>query len=321
MPISSPASYLPTLDLFIPHWNSANAALDPAPPINLGGIAVADLTALRTTLADRRANVEAARNGLEGARAAIGIGKAALLERLGQFNDKLPAANPPPAPVLLSMLPKAFTVSEGMGKVIPPLDDMLDVWARHEAAGTPLELRGTYTRNDFTADLAALKAAYTAYGVAENDLRQARGLRNETQDAIRPILVKYRKIIAAEFAEGSAIYEGLPAYSPPDSGPAPEPVALSGTYDAAEARAELAWTPVTDADVAELQLRATAGPEYDPEDETILATLPPEAPPAWTGTFGLLVPGSSTAFKVYAITATGRERGSNAVTVTRPVDG
>ena len=32
---------MPTLDLFIPHWNSANDALAPAPPINLGGIAVA----------------------------------------------------------------------------------------------------------------------------------------------------------------------------------------------------------------------------------------------------------------------------------------
>ncbi len=38
----------------------------------------------------------------------------------------------------------------------------------------------------------------------------------------------------------------------------------------------------------------------------------------WAGTFGLLVPGSATAFKLYTLTATGRERGSNAVTVTRP---
>ena len=319
MPISSPASYLPTLDLFIPHWNSANAALDPAPPVTLGGIAVADLIALRTTLADRRAEVEAARNSLEGARAAIGIGKAALLGRLGQFNDKLPTVGADP--VLLAMLPKAFTVSEGMGKVIPPLDDMLDIWTRHDGAGATLDLRGTYTRTDFSADLAALKAAYTAYGVAENDLRQARGRRNETQDAIRPILVQYRKRIAADFAEGSAILEGLPAYSPPDSGPAPTPAALSGTYDAAEARAELAWTPVTDPNVTELELRATVGPEYDPEDETILATLAPDAPPAWTGTYGLLVPGSATSFKLYSLTAAGRERGSNAVTVTRPPEG
>ncbi len=75
---------------------------------------------------------------------------------------------------------------------------------------------------------------------------------------------------------------------------------------------------MTDGNVTELQLRATVGPEYDAADETILTTLPAAAPPAWAGTFGLLVPGSATAFKLYTLTATVRERGSNAVTVTRP---
>ena len=34
--------------------------------------------------------------------------------------------------------------------------------------------------------------------------------------------------------------------------------------------------------------------------------------------FGLTVPGAAATFKIYAMTATGNERGSNAVTVTRP---
>ena len=67
-----------------------------------------------------------------------------------------------------------------------------------------------------------------------------------------------------------------------------------------------------------LEHRATASPEYDPEDVTILATFVPSAPRLWTGSFGLLVPGSAATFKLYSITAEGNERGSNAVTVTRP---
>ena len=44
----------------------------------------------------------------------------------------------------------------------------------------------------------------------------------------------------------------------------------------------------------------------------------PTAPRVWTGCFGLLVPGSAASFKLSSITAEGNERGSNAVTVTRP---
>lgn len=316
MPITGPASFLPTLDLFIPHWISANTALVPAPAITLGATTASDLAALRATLETQRAEVEAARNDLEGARAAREITKAALLERLNQFTAKLPTVDVDP--VLLPMLPKAFSQSDSMGKVLPPLDDMANLWERHDSGGSVLTLRDGYDLADFTAELAALKGFYVAYGAAEIGLGQARGRRNETQETIRPLLVQYRKRIAADFAVGSAIYESLPAYSPPDSGPAPEPVSLSGTYDATDARAELAWTPVTDGNVTELELRATVGPEYDAEDEAIIATLPPDSPPTWTGTYGLLVPGSATAFKLYTLTATGRERGSNEVTVTRP---
>jgi hypothetical protein len=50
----------------------------------------------------------------------------------------------------------------------------------------------------------------------------------------------------------------------------------------------------------------------------VIATFAPDAPRTWTGTFGLGVPGAATTFKLYSITEEGNERGSNAVTVTRP---
>ena len=177
--------------------------------------------------------------------------------------------------------------------------------------------RGGYDKDDFQADLLALKTAYKAYTSAEVALGLARGKRNETQELICPVLRQYRQRIPSEFAEGSAILATLPRLSPLP-GSTPDAVELSGSYDAAEQKSDLAWSEVTDESVTELELRATAGPEYDPEDETILATIAPSAPRVWTGSFGLLVPGSAASFKLYPITAEGNERGSNAVAVTRP---
>ena len=130
MPITGPASYLPTADKFIAHWTSANAELGAAGPIVLAGATnVAALVTLRDTLETRRAAVESARNGLEEARADLFTLRSLLLGRLNQFNGKLESVTTDTK--WLNMRPKAFTVSEGIGKVLPPLDDMADLWARY----------------------------------------------------------------------------------------------------------------------------------------------------------------------------------------------
>ncbi|MBC7980940.1 MAG: hypothetical protein H7Y36_10300, partial [Armatimonadetes bacterium] len=72
MPITGPASYLPTTDQFIAHWTSANAELGGAAPIILGGgVAVAGLATLRSTLEGQRAEVAVARNDVEFSRATL----------------------------------------------------------------------------------------------------------------------------------------------------------------------------------------------------------------------------------------------------------
>jgi hypothetical protein len=126
MPITLPASYLSTTDQFIAHWTAANLAFGESSPIVLGGgMTLANLTALRTDLENLRAQVESARNALGGARADIQLRKAALLLRLNQFNGKL--ASLAPGTRCESMLPKAFSVSEGMSRVITPLDEIDDI--------------------------------------------------------------------------------------------------------------------------------------------------------------------------------------------------
>lgn len=318
MAITGPASYLPTVDEFIAHWTSANAALPPASPIVLAAAATVNtLTALRAELESQRAAVESARNGVELARAEIETLKAGLLERLNQFNLKL-ASLGPDSP-FMRLRPKAFTLGEGIGRVLPPLDDLSDVWDRYNAAhaAAPLTLMNGYTFVDFTTDLDSLKLAYPAWASARNELSLTRGLRTETENKIRAILLQYRQRIPSEFPEGSAILETLPRLTPP-AGSTPDAVVLSGTWNPATTQADLTWSEVTDESVTTLQLRATAGPEYDAEDESVVASFPAgTTPPAWSGLWGLAAPGTATTFKLYSLTAEGNEHGSNAVTVTR----
>lgn len=319
MPITSPASYLPTTDEFIAHWKAANAALPPATPIILAAAAsVTSLQTLRDTLATQRAAVEAQRNNLEGARADIEILKAALLERLNQFNGKVPSLAP--ASRWVTMLPKAYSRTDSSGKVLPVLDELDSLWASYDLENPALALMNGYDRPAFQAQLTALKIAYTSYTAAAIDLGLARASRNETQDSIRPILVQYRQRIPSEFPAGSPILATLPAYSPPDNDRQPDAVKLSGTFNPTTLEADLTWPPITDPDVTAVEIRATIGADYEREDENVLATLSPTAPPRWSGNYGLDRPGTAATYVFYTKTASGTEQSSNPITIFRPAD-
>ena len=316
MPINSPASYLPTTDEFLSHWGLANTALGAAGPITvLSGVNAASLLALRSQLESTRQAVESLRNIREGARFVVDSGKASLLARLNQFGLKIRSLSPDSK--WEAMLPKAYTVSEGQGRVLPALDDVLSVWGQYEAAETDLLLMGGYDLPDFTAELNNLKAAFTALSDADKKLAAKRGDRTETENKIYPILKAYRQRIPAEFAEGTAILTTLPRLSP-IPGTTPDPVVTNGTFNPATLNAELNWTASTNPDLASYEVRGVAGPDYDTEDETPLATILPGAPRTLATNFALGTPGNAATYKVYVTLTTGNERGSNPVTVQRP---
>ena len=316
MPINGPASYLPTTDEFIAHWAAANTALGAAGPIVLmHTYTQANLVTLRTELEDIRAEIESLRNGREGARAVVEELKAGLLLRLNQFNSKLASMSPDSK--WTAMLPKAFTQSAAMGRVIPPLDDVEDIWQRYETDVEDVTLMGGYSRVNFATALADLKQAYKDLTSADNALGIKRGERTEKEAQIHPILKAYRARIPAEFPEGSAIFETLPRLSPLP-GSTPDPVAGNGVFNEATNEADLSWTESTAADLERYEVRGVAGPEYEADDEVILATVPAGGERVFSTSYALTAPGTSATFKIYVITATGNERGSNAVTVTRP---
>jgi len=317
MAITGPGSYIPTLDEFIPHWTLANAALGVAGPIVVGGTtSLAIMTGFRATLLTQQAAVETARNGVENARALLEETKGRLLAILNQFNARLESEGAPQR--FLDMRPKAFSISSGMGKIVQPLDDLVDVWTRYESEFSEISL-GTagVILGDVQSDLADLKAMYGTAGGADMAVAMARAQRNETQEKIYTALKQYRKRIESDFQEGTAIYDTLPRLTPLP-GATPDAVELSGAYGPGEAESTLEWSAVTDASVTSLELRATTGPEFDAEDESLLATFSPADPRTWTGTFGLGVPGAMASFKMFSLTAEGNEHGSNKATVQRP---
>lgn len=319
MAITGPASFIPTTNLFLAHWASANAALGASGPLVLkDGTDVAGLAALRDVLQLQRAGVEVARNGREEARAELEAKKALSRDLLERFRTKLEAVAEDPK--WLAMLPGVFQQGDGMAKVVRPLDDAADVWNRYETeSGGALVLLGGAELPDFNAALEDLKDLYAAYSSADNGLSLARAERNATQEKIRPVLVGYRQRIPAEFEEGSPVLETLPRYSPLP-GHTPEPVSASGTYDEGTGQAELSWTESTDATLAEYEVRGVAGPDYDADDESVLANIPAGAPRTWTGTFGLGVPGAAASFRIHVMTSTGNERASNTVVLQRPLE-
>jgi len=56
------------------------------------------------------------------------------------------------------------------------------------------------------------------------------------------------------------------------------------------------------------------------DDESVIADFPPGTTPRETlQAFGLAIEGASASFNLYSLTADGNQKGSNAVTIERPV--
>ena len=82
--------------------------------------------------------------------------------------------------------------------------------------------------------------------------------------------------------------------------------------------AKVLWSESTDANLLHYEIRFCAGPNYSAENESVIGTVLPADPREFLSDAGLTNPGSTASFKVYVVTTTGNEKGSNTVVVTRP---
>lgn len=321
MPITGPNSYPPTMALFLAHWDEVNTELGAGGPLVLpDGTTRAALSTLRDELVAFAASVQSELNDREVARGQIEGSKALLLDRLGEFNRKVRGflGHTPYA----RALPEVPATRAGEGATVGPLDDMASLWGTINGATIPgftgpLLLLSGYALATFTTDLAALKTAYGDYQQADQEVQIERQQRNDVQDVAYAALRAYRAAVQGTFPPTHALVQSLPALSPPP-GSTPDPVTLSGNWNAAAFQAELTWTASTNPDLFQYEVRMTPGATYDPDADTVVGNVPASGAPTLLTTAGLANPGDTASFKVYVVLNAGNEAGSNAVTITRP---
>jgi len=163
---------------------------------------------------------------------------------------------------------------------------------------------------------AILKTAYSTLQAADQEVTLERERRNVVQAKAYGILVDYRKAVLGTFDPLDALVASLPRLSP-DPGSTPDAPTASGAWDVATQMAKITFTASTSANIDHYELRMSPGPDYSTENETVVASLSPSDPLEFVTNAGLTSPGDVASFKVYVVTTTGNEAGSNAVTVTR----
>lgn len=323
MPISGPSSYPPTVEEFLSHWESANAAIGGTGIVLEDGTTRTSLEGLRDTLEIARDAVTDLAVDVSLARAELFMKLTALQSRAVEFNARvrgdLSGTSFPGA------LPDAFSVGQGEAIVRENLRKLSRLWDKIISLGSatppgvaqPFALSSGYGRATFDADRDALRDAYRALSDGEVDLTIARGDRNRVQDAIYPKLKNYRQKVVGYGTAYPVLVETLPALTPPD-GHTPAPVTAQGVWDGPGLLAKVTWSASAESDLKEYQVRGVPGDTYNSEDETVLATVPAGGVLAVDTGFGLGSPGLTVGFKVYVVLRTGNERGSEAVFVTRP---
>ena len=321
MPISGPASFLTTTDEFLGHWEEADTVLGVGNELKLkDGSARAVMLTKKGTLLTRRAAVQAKLNQQEVARGDIELRKTALLVRINQFNDKVRFLFG--GTKWERALPNVPTQTNGQGVFTEPLDDAAALWLmiNDDPAIADITLLGAYTQAMFVAEVAALNAAFTTYTTAGKKVDVALGDRNDVQDELYEMFKGYRLAVPTFFAIGSSILETLPDLTPAP-GSTPTAVTATGEFDTTQQKAKLTNSESTDPDLLRVEWRFCAGPDYSTETEAVVpnGSIPAGGVPEIFTDAALANPGDVATFRAYVITTTGNEKGSNTVTILRPL--
>lgn len=318
MPFTLVSQYLISLDEFIAHWTQVNTTLGATPLVLRGGYALATLQSDRTALATAMTGVVTADNLRQAANADRDLKKGALKERIRQFRATVQGQLT--NTIYLPQIPTMPNQKDAPDTWIKTLDDMANVWTQINAATIagftgPLKLVGGYLAATFATDVAAMKTAFTAVTTTTRNASIARQTRQDLTPTIRQRLKEYRQAVTGAFPAGHALIQSLPALTPP-AGSTPDPVTLSGAWNVAASKAKLDWTPSTDPDLDYYSVRYHPGPQYKTVEEQPVTQVAANTTTFLT-VFGLVFAGSEAYFKVYVVTKTGNEKGSNAVRVLR----
>lgn len=319
MPFSGPSSYLPTIDEFVGHWTDVDAALSPALlTLNPDAYGLEQLEIDRGLLASAITTLEVEINDWEVLRGQRDNQKEPLQERMRQLNAYVKSQLRDSSYV--EAVRPTIQINEYEGKWLVIMEDCVNMWSDINTAPPagftpPLLLHGGYALATFTTDTAALKATFASLGVAEQHVDKVLEDRDKIYRRIRDRLVQYREAVIAQFPQDDPLVLSLPRVSPLP-GHTPEPVVLSGSWNAGTLKADLSWTASTDVDLDHYEVRRSGSDPYNSNTEVMVDSVPAGTTVLATDA-GLTAPGTMR-YKVYVVLNTSNEKGSNAVAVTRP---
>ena len=317
--ISAIGTYLPTVQEFITHWTQANAELGASPVLLQGGFTLANLQADRAALEAAILALQPVDNTRSSTASDRDIKKSAIRARLVQF--RAIAIGQLAGSLYIRALPKMPRFSVNEATYLAAFDDMANLWGQINTAPpagftAPLVLQGGYTQADFAAEVAALRATFLAANAAIVNARIARERRDLLLPNLRARLRQYRSVAKGRIPVTSPLLNTVPALSPPP-GSTPAPVAVGGSWNAAQGKGVLTWIASTNTTLASYSVRTAPAPTYKTTDETAIASVAPSVTTFATSD-GLTAPGAVALFRVYVVLTTGNERGSTTVKITRP---
>jgi hypothetical protein len=320
MPLSSIGSYLITADAYIQHWTEVNTALGGGGPLVLpGGYDLADFQAERDAADDAIDLVTTKQNDYQIAAGDREAAKLALMERGKQLRLAVQAIVRKDG--FVSALPTVPKQGVNPSLFIKGFVALANVWSDVNAASgvpdfTPPLTIGSYTLANFNTQIEAMKNLFEATTAAEQSASTARKLRNDKLAALKKKMQQYGKIVPVRFGTAHPYTLSVPVLSAPP-GSTPDPVQVSGAWNAGTSKADFSWTPCQHAALDHYQVRGCTSLPYRAADEFVIATVP-KTQTTFSTDQGLMLPGAKVTVKVYACTDTGNEKGSNAVTITRP---
>lgn len=320
MPITGVGSWLTTIDEFLAHWNDVNATFAPGSLTLSGSYGRPTLVTDRAALAAAITDVQTKDNTRQSAAGTRDLQRAVVRPKMLQFGPAvrgfLPGSRYIPA------IPRVPAFQDSPGKWRDRMDDMNSLWVAINLNSPavpgftpPLKLSSTYLQANFATDMAALSTAFTDLITADQSAQLARQQRTQLFEPIYQRLKQYRLAVPATFAAGHPLIDSLPALTPP-AGSTPDAVQLSASWNSGTDMADLVWGVSADPELDFYSIRYHPGPRYKAAEEQLVGTVPAGTQTLATD-FGLPASGSVAWFKVYVVTSTGNEKGSNAVKVVR----
>ncbi len=321
MALESPASYPVTLIQFLTHWESVDAELV-VPLVLLEGDRAAGL-ALGAELNAAMHEVVNASVQVTLAREFLVDGREQVRGLLDQFNAAVRTYWP--GTPWAGLVPRLPLAGAALDKYLRPCREGARLWALLEAEpappGAPVPILIGPAPGvgiaEYEAALEEVRLLGLALEAAEWALAVARARRNGVMLRVRAMLVSYTRALPSRLPAGHGLLDSMPRLWPLP-GHTPDPVRAAGAWLPAEKRARLTWSESKDEALDHYEVRVCAGPDYNREDEVLLAKVSRDAPRELVTAHLLSKPGTAASFRVYVVLRTENARASNVVSIRRP---